>query len=333
MTRAADRAASDGSPTRSVEVLISHWNRAELLRRVLISLREQTRPAAICVVDNGSTDDTDEVFLENPDVRVVRLDRNLGFGAALNRGVADSQADLLVFLNNDAVADPGFVEGLEDEWRRTGAEMIAACLREPEGRVESLGVELDQSLVVYDYLHGQPYSAVIEAPVSPPLAPCAGAAAFERAAFLAVGGFDESIFAYLEDAELGLRMRMAGMRCAVAPRAFVWHDHSATIGARSAAKNELLGWGRGYINWKYGAQLSAGARVRGLAVDTMVLAGKTVIDRNLGAIHGRVRARRELAGRARPGGEVGSLAAVPLVRLGIWTALRRRAARRSLGSS
>ena len=98
-----------GSP--QAEVLIPTWNRVDLLREVLDSLRGQTVPAKVCVVDNGSTDGSaDAVRNEFPEVRLVALDRNVGFGRALNLGVQGGESELLILLNNDAVADERFVE-------------------------------------------------------------------------------------------------------------------------------------------------------------------------------------------------------------------------------
>ena len=59
-----------------------------------------------------------------------------------------------------------------------------------------------------------------------------------------IGGFDASFFAYLEDADLAWRARMAGWRCVLAPRAIAFHHHSATLGHGSAAKHRLVGRNR-----------------------------------------------------------------------------------------
>ncbi|MGI9021620.1 MAG: glycosyltransferase family 2 protein [Solirubrobacterales bacterium] len=310
------------------EVLIPHHNRAEGLRRTLESLRAQTLPASVCVIDNASTDDTPDVLASFPDVRCLRLDRNAGFGAAVNRGARSSEADLIILLNNDAVADSRFVERLVGAQRASGAEMVAGCLREPGGRIDSLGVQLDCSLLAYDHLHGAEYDA-LPAEVDAPLAPSGGACAYLRDAFLSVGGFDEAIFAYLEDAELGLRMRKEGMRCVAAPGAFAWHEHSGTLGARSAAKNELLGRSRAYLLWKHGGTLGARERARGALVDATVAVGKLAIDHDLGMVRGYLRSWREQRGERRPAPELATLEHVPLARFGLREALRRRLARRS----
>ena len=64
-------------------------------------------------------------------------------------------------------------------------------------------------------------------------APCAAAALYRRAAFLEAGGFDEHFFCYMEDVDLGFRLRLLGYRCGYAPAAIVHHVGSGTTGARS----------------------------------------------------------------------------------------------------
>lgn len=308
-----------------IEVLIPHHNRAASLARTLKGLAAQTVRSGICVIDNASSDGTLEMLrAEYPDVRVVALPENLGFGAAVNRGAADSDARLLVLLNNDAVPDRHFLERIDAAQRREGAEMVAACLRARDGRVESLGVEIDASLNAYDAGHGLDYDPGI---VVHPLGPSGGAGAYLRGAFAAVDGFDEAIFAYLEDVDIALRMRLAGMTCAVAADAFAWHEHSGTLGARSAAKNDLLGFARGYLLWKHGRSLRARDRAWAHFTDAVVYAGKVPFDRNLAAVKGRLRARRTFGKLQRPPAKAG-FAGVPLSSLGRIEGLSRRLARR-----
>lgn len=310
------------------EVLIPNLNRAAALRRALDALREQTEPVAVTVIDNGSVDGSVEMLgRDYPEVRVVALGANLGFGAAVNRGLEGADAAVAILLNNDTVADRRFVELLLEAQATTGAEMIAGCLRQPNGRIDSLGVELDRSLIGYDAWHDEPYERTGSGSPQRILAPCGGAAAYVREALVAVGGFDEEIFAYLEDVELGIRMRLAGMRCACAPAAFAWHEHSATLGSGSAAKNRLMGASRAYLLWKHGAGRSALAVARGAVIDGVVYAGQAVIDRNLGAIRGRLSERRRLAGRPRPPADA-RVAELPYVQRSVRDALRIRLARR-----
>jgi N-acetylglucosaminyl-diphospho-decaprenol L-rhamnosyltransferase len=304
-----------------VEILIPHHTGREALRRALEALRRQTVPAEVCVVDNGSADGSREMLAaEYPEVRVLSLGVNRGFGAAVNAGARSSDARTVCFLNNDAEADEGFVEQVLATAAASGAEAVAGVLRLPDGTIDTAGVQADRSLVAYDHLHGAGYPP--PADVAPPLGPCGGAAAFDRSALLRLGGFDEGFFAYLEDVDLAIRLRVAGMRCAIATRAFAWHRHAGTLGAGSAAKNRLLGRGRGRLLWKYGAVLSPGARARGTLVDGVTYLGQLALDRNAAAIHGRLEERR--AHRHRPRPAAPDLDGVPLLERGAIDSLRRR---------
>ena len=124
----------------------------------------------------------------------------------------------------------------------------------------------DRTLMGFDYLNGEPREAAATAPA--PLGPTGGAALFSRAAFDAVGGFDERIFLYYEDLDLALRLRAGGARCELAPDAAAVHAYSQTLGAASGAKYARTGWSRGYMLRRYGvmgrpARRPARARRRG----------------------------------------------------------------------
>ena len=116
-----------------------------------------------------------------------------------------------------------------------GVTMAAGVMREVRDptRIDTAGMQLDRTLLVFDYLNGEP-AACLDNGVADPIGPSGAAAAFDREAFLEVGGFDEKLFAYWEDVDLVLRMRREGARCALAPRARGIHYHSATLGSGSS---------------------------------------------------------------------------------------------------
>jgi GT2 family glycosyltransferase len=313
----------------AIEVVVAHRNNVEALTRLLKALREQTLPCAVCVVDDASTDETPDVIpLTFPEVRYERLERNVGFSCANNQGVRSSSADWVVLLNNDTVPEPNFVAALRDAWESSGADMVAATLRRPDGTIDSAGIEVDRSLVAFDLLHGRAYDPETIATLRP-LAPCAGAGAYRRARLLEVGGFDEAMFAYLEDVELGIRLRMAGASCTVAPGTFAWHEHSAFWGSGSVRKNERMGHSRGYLVWKYRRDLSPAERLRGHVIDAVVYGGQVAIDRNAGAVRGRARSAARHA-RLQPPQRHDGFVLVPRVSLSVTAALRRRLGRRAM---
>jgi N-acetylglucosaminyl-diphospho-decaprenol L-rhamnosyltransferase len=277
-------------------VYIPNFNGADRLGPVLRALGEQTRPVDVALVDNGSSDDSVELARrEGPDVEVVALGENLGFGRAIDRAIAERPGDPLILLNNDAVPEPRFVESLLDGLG-AGVDSVAGVLvqeRAPE-LIDSAGVVADRTLMGFDYLHGEPLSAAAGA--ADPLGPTGGAALYRRIAFEAVGGFDERIFLYYEDLDLALRMAAAGGHCRLAPEARAVHAYSASLGAGSAAKYAHTGWSRGYMLRRYGVMRSPRPALRALACEAAICTGQLVRDRTTAGLRGRLKGWREGGG-------------------------------------
>ena len=166
-------------------------------------------------------------------------------------------------------------------------------------------------------------SSALDGSVPDPIGPSGAAAAFDREAFLSVGGFDERIFAYLEDVDLVLRLRRDGGRCRLAKDAHGVHEHSATLGSGSPRKDYLAGFGRGYLLRKWSV-ISPRRLPAVLLREIGQAAIQTVMDRNLGPVRGRVHGLR--AGRpseAYPSPEV--LGSPPSLRSTVRRRWRRRA--------
>jgi GT2 family glycosyltransferase len=263
------------------------------LDRLLDSLAEQTVAHETIVIDNASPGGAVSATGGRYDfAEVVRLDRNAGFSMPMNIGARRASSETLVLLNDDCVCDPEFIERLiEPLDPGAGVVMASGVLRDwrhPE-LIDSAGMELDRTLLVYDYLNGVPVEALAVA--ADPIAPSPKAGAYDRSAFLDVGGFDERLFAYWEDVDLALRMLEAGGTCRLAPGALGVHEHSATLGSGSRAKNYLTGFGRGYVLRKWGV-VSPLRLPAILARDLVVVAGQAAIDRTLSGIGGRIRGWR-----------------------------------------
>ena len=280
-------------------VYIPNFNGGELLERALESLRGQTREVDIVVVDNGSSDGSDAMVAERfSEAALLRLGENLGFGAALNRAVAAHPGDPVILLNNDAEAEPTFVEALLDGLGE-GVDSVAGVLvqeRDP-GLVDSAGVVADATLMGFDHLHGEPLAALAEAP--DPLGPTGGAALYRHDAFTAVGGFDERIFLYYEDLDLALRLAARGGRCRLAGEARALHAYSASLGAASGAKYARTGWSRGYMLRRYGVLHDPRLALRALACEAAICAGQLLRDHTAQGLTGRLSGYRAGAGLPR----------------------------------
>ena len=248
------------------------------------------RDTELIVVDNRepAAGDADPILV--PDgCRVLRPGRNLGFSSAVNLAASEAVGDSLVLLNDDSTVEKGFVERITSVLDpMSGVTMAAGVMRQsrdPE-LIDSAGMELDRTLLVFDYLHDQPI-ARLDGPVPDPIGPSGAAAAFDRESFLDAGGFDEALFAYWEDVDLVLRLRERGHRCRLAPDARGTHQHSMTLGSGSREKNRLMGFGRGYVLRKWSV-LTPGRSAAVLARDVPLCFGQMLMDRNPAGVIGRI---------------------------------------------
>jgi GT2 family glycosyltransferase/glycosyltransferase involved in cell wall biosynthesis len=294
----------------------------ERLGRMLRSVADGE--TQVIVIDNGSGDGVARASDGLEGVEVVRLEENVGYTKAVNLGVARADGELVVLLNDDCVCDPGFVERITAPIDAAeGVVMAAGVMRDwhDPALIDSAGMELDRTLLVFDYLNGEPLSRLADG-VADPVGPSAAAAAFDRATFRSVGGFDERLFAYWEDVDLVVRLRRLGFRCALAPDAIGDHEHSATLGSGSSRKNYLMGYGRGYVLRKW--QVVNARRLGPVLVREGVLcAGQAIVDRNIAGVRGRIAGYRSAVELERYPEGIGLEAS------GAAETLRRRARRRS----
>jgi GT2 family glycosyltransferase len=272
------------SSAPDLSVIVPTYQGRHHLEELLPSLREQTLAHEVIVVDNASTDGTPEFLREQwPNVRAISLSENRGFGRAVNEAVTASSSRTVVLLNNDIVCTPTFLERLVGALDPEHGVVMAAPIlvrRGDEGRIDTAGIVVDRTLHGFNHLYGEPVEILSEQ-LFDPLAPCGGAAAFDRAAFLAVGGFDPAFFAYLEDVDLAIRCVARGWRCRLAPAALAIHAHSGTLGEGSRAKNRLTAWGRGYIAGKYRLHTRPHLFLWSITGEGIMTTGKVLLDRDL----------------------------------------------------
>jgi len=231
----------------TVAAVIPHWNRRELLVALLESLRAQKLPFdEIIVADNGSSDDSAEVA-ERAGARVLRLGRNFGFAAAVNRGVEAARTDWVAILNNDVTLEPDWLCALleaasrESAWFATGKTLRSGA----PGIIDATFDEISRGACACRCGSGQPDGPWWHQPRGIRFAPMT-AALFRRDLFREVGTLDEFFGSYLEDVEFGLRCALAGRSGVYVPTAVAHHRGSATRGewhsdtVRQIARNQVL---------------------------------------------------------------------------------------------
>ena len=259
------RKPADSMPdTRAATLVIPNWNGKDLLTRFVPSWLAAiaNHPGSeVLVVDNGSTDGSADWLRENyPEVRVLALPENRGFGGGSNAGFKAAKNDIVVLLNSDMRVDADFLapllDGFTDE--KVFAVSCQIFLGDPGKRREETGLT-----------HGWWSNGALrvthrEDPGVNQLFPCfyggGGSCAFDRRKFLSLGGFDEILAPfYLEDTDIGFLAWKRGWKVLYQPTSIVHHEHRGTIGKKFSSafiesvlqKNYVLfawknihGWGR-----------------------------------------------------------------------------------------
>jgi GT2 family glycosyltransferase len=215
---------------RSASVVIPNWNGRDLLERYLPSILEALAgnpDHEIIVVDNGSTDGSGAMMQERfPSVRVLALDRNLGFGGGSNAGFRAAKNDVVVLLNSDMRVQPDFLApllaGFTDE--KVFAVSCQIFFSDPEKVREETG--LTQGW----WENGGLRVRHRDDPAVQDFYPCfdggGGSCAFDRRKFLELGGFHELLRPfYLEDTDLGYLAWKRGWKVLYQPRSVVYHEH------------------------------------------------------------------------------------------------------------
>lgn len=222
----------------NIAVIIVNRNSGELLNKCIAALKKQQfHIGELIVVDNASTDSS-ATGLEQyfPDIKVIRHDKNIGFAAANNHGVKSVlYSEWIALLNPDAFPEPDWLSNLMSAVRKYpeysffGCRMLKADMPQV---LDGAGDDYHFSGLVWRLGHGYKadnnYTDAREV-----FSACAAAALYQRNAFLEVGGFDEDFFCYIEDVDLGFRLRLAGYRCLYVPEAVVRHIGSAITGKHS----------------------------------------------------------------------------------------------------
>lgn len=217
-----------------LSIVIPTWNGRALLEACLNSLRAQTwRDFETIVSDDGSTDSTLAWLADEfPEVVVVRSEKNEGFVAAANRGIARARGDWVLLLNNDVTLAEDCLEKLMAVADQGDAAMLAPLVlwtADPrlvysagdrigvKGRPESIGYRLARDTFT---LAERPFGV------------SGGYGLFRRDLLDAIGVLDPAFGAYFEDADLCFRARWAGYAARLVPEALAWHVGSASISNR-----------------------------------------------------------------------------------------------------
>lgn len=229
-----------------ITIVIVTYNSRDDLAECLQSVVEQDYTGfEVVVVDNNSTDNTIGFTKENfPSVRVIENSENYGPAKGYNIGIRASSGEYVVLLNPDTIVEKGWLyqllSGLGED------EEIAACqskilLYNKPNVINTEGNEVNYLGFTWcrNYGKANVYDGQIEETLG--LSVCS--AIIRRHVLEEVGFFDEDFFMYLDDTDLGLRMRLMGYKVVCNPRSIVYHKYTFQPGKKKMyflERNRLL---------------------------------------------------------------------------------------------
>ncbi|HEX3082677.1 MAG TPA: glycosyltransferase family 2 protein [Candidatus Saccharimonadia bacterium] len=216
-------------------VVIPNWNGIDMIEECLRSLEKQTQVHTVIVVDNGSVDGSNVVVRDKfPKVQLLEFPNNAGFAGGVNRGIRpalEQGADYIALFNNDAVADPHWLERLVAALEadpKAGA--VAAKIMTQDGkRLDSTGDFYSIWGMPFPRGRGEEDEGQYDGEANHHVFAVSGGASLYRAKMLKqIGLFDEDFFAYFEDLDISFRGQLAGWTMIYEPHAEVLHAIGGT---------------------------------------------------------------------------------------------------------
>jgi GT2 family glycosyltransferase len=234
-----------------ISIIVVTWNGRQHLDACLTAIAAQEGvDAETILVDNASTDGTVEyVGARFPWVRIVALDRNLGFAGGNNVGAREARGRHLAFLNNDTSADPRWLRtlraGLDESRGIALATSRIVYMHDPQ-IVDSAGDGLTRWGGAFKRHHGGSARDVTES--RDVFGACGAAFIIAKTVFDEIGGFDADFFLSHEDVDLSYRAQLRGYRCRYVADSIVHHRGSASIGRASRL---AVFHGQRNLEWMY----------------------------------------------------------------------------------
>ncbi|MGE0704588.1 MAG: glycosyltransferase family 2 protein [Vicinamibacterales bacterium] len=220
-----------------VRVVIVNYNAGALLQASVDALAAQSlTDFEAVVVDNASTNPPVSMLcLPDGRFRVIHAGGNVGFAAGCNIGARDAETPWLAMLNPDAMPRPDWLHELRAATERhRGITMFGSTQLDAADPaiIDGFGDMVSALGTAWRSGGGEPASTLPGGDCEV-FSPCGAAALYATASFAEAGGYDERFFCYLEDVDLGFRLRLRGDRCIQVRRAEVLHVGSAIAGRMS----------------------------------------------------------------------------------------------------
>jgi N-acetylglucosaminyl-diphospho-decaprenol L-rhamnosyltransferase len=221
----------------TITVIVLNYNAGAYLRDCVSALAAQTFINFRAIIaDNGSTDssfDNARSVLDDPRFSFVEFGINHGFARGNNLAVELVETPLLALLNPDAIPEPGWLAAMDRAQRAyPDADSFGSLQLDLNDRSRLDGAGDNYLALGVPWRGGHGRDAAATPPFGAVFSACAAAALYRTVAFREVGGFDEDFFCYVEDVDLGFRLRLRGGACLQIPDAVVAHAGGVSSGSK-----------------------------------------------------------------------------------------------------
>ena len=194
-----------------ISIIIPNYNGKELLKKnlpsVIKAVKKHNKNDELIVVDNKSSDGSIDFLREKyPEVKIIQLNENKGFGEACNIGIKESRNEIVILLNNDVYVDENFIKPLIKHFSDHSVFSVSSVSLGKDNKKK----KIPEKSVEVEWC-------------------CAGYTAYDKEKFLSLGGF-HPIYSpfYCEDRDIGYRAKKIGWKNIVEPESIVYHDGEET---------------------------------------------------------------------------------------------------------
>lgn len=195
-----------------------------------IAMHSSQTTYEVIVVDDASTDETEEVVANVPGLRFARLGENLGFTGACNHGAEIARGELLLFLNNDTVAMTGWLDEMVAAFdSHPDAGTIGSRLVYPQtGKIQHIGVGIDDRMIPYHFVDPR-YEGISRTDRTCAVRAVTGACLLTPSRlFNRLQRFDPIYESDCQDIDYCMKVEAAGLRSYCCGRSVVLHYESVT---------------------------------------------------------------------------------------------------------
>lgn len=236
-----------------IDIVIPNYNGSKYLKKCIDSIYIQTYSHfRVIIIDNASTDSNYNWLDKYEKIIFKRLDQNYGFDKAVNEGIAMSNTEYVVLLNNDTVAKKDWLENLIN-CIKNDSKIFSVCSKmiryDDINIIDDAGDEYNALGWGYKIGDGQPIT--LHTATKEVFSSCAGAAIYRRSILDKIGYFDNRFFAYMEDIDISYRAKIHGYKNIYCADAHIYHIGSATTGSKyNAFKVKLSARNNVYVPYK-----------------------------------------------------------------------------------